>query len=389
VKADIKDTASLQSLRPLDILGYLRAKKWHRAEHREGISSVWLTEAGDEVLLPLRTDFRDYALRMAELLRTLSDVEDRSQLQVFTDLLLSGADVLRIHLIDDDLADGTIPVEDYAQTGQGTRDIISAAACAALEPKAVWPNRKPKEVTDYMQRLRIGQSERGSYVITVISRVPPELEHEHTQPCLPGLQTTEEPAPPPFERRVLTTLVDALQATRQAAEGAAASGHVEAFEEATERGVSANLCEALAGLAGAGDHDRDLDFGFSWSPTRPVPTNQICHVTIQQDHVTYARQAGEALRSSTPVDDFELAGPIIKLERGPPPESGSGKVTVYADVEGKNRRVTLDLPEDVYRLAVDAHREGHFLHCSGRLAREKKGYALHEPRSVHFVSDDD
>ncbi len=62
--------------------------------------AVWAGD-DDEVLVPLRSDLRDYALRMGDLLRTLAKVEDRSQLSIVADLLVTGADVIRVAIAED------------------------------------------------------------------------------------------------------------------------------------------------------------------------------------------------------------------------------------------------------------------------------------------------
>ncbi len=69
-------------------------------DFREGMYAVWAGD-DDEVLVPLRSDLRDYALRMGDLLRTLAKVEDRSQLSIVADLLVTGADVIRVAIAED------------------------------------------------------------------------------------------------------------------------------------------------------------------------------------------------------------------------------------------------------------------------------------------------
>src|SRR5215470_5109861 len=100
MKALVRDTETLQSLRPLELVQYLRANGWRQGRQIPDKASHWLSkgDSGEEIeiLLPLRMDFADYAARMAEVLQALEVVEGRSQLEILHDLNTINADVVRI-----------------------------------------------------------------------------------------------------------------------------------------------------------------------------------------------------------------------------------------------------------------------------------------------------
>ena len=50
-----------------------------------------------------------------------------------------------------------------------------AAACAAIEPRAVYAARKPERAMAYLRQIRLGPTEAGSFVVTVESPVAPRL----------------------------------------------------------------------------------------------------------------------------------------------------------------------------------------------------------------------
>jgi len=370
MRADIRDPASVVVLRPLEVASYLRAAGWTQAETREGRYAIWTRGDDFEALLPLRSDLRDFALRMGDLLAVLAKAEDRSQLSILSDLLVTGADVLRVRLADDDLADGSMPIEEHTRTAQKVRDLMMAAACSAIERRPVWHKRKPDKAVDYLRNVRIGQTERGSYVLTVISRVPPMLRAANDQLFADG----EEP----YERQVTADLAVALAAIERAAESAAATGSLESFEGAVNDGVSANLCEAIVGLSMDDDTSRAVDFSFSWSRTRPAREEQVSRVFVAHDRVPYVQEAARLLRERAPIEGFDLEGPVVKLERAE--GALTGFVTVYGPVEdGGNRRIRVQLPEDEYEQAINAHRDGLDVRCTGRLVREGGGYTLEKP----------
>lgn len=283
MKIEIQDVEAVRAIRPVDAALYLRAKGWRQISSQPGRSSTWIISAGDEeyeALLPMNLELRDYALRVSELLGVLAAAEKRSQWQVYSDLLTVTADVLRIRIMDPELADGTLPIEEHAQIAQNARDLVLAAACAATEPRPVWHKRKPTRAMDHVRRVRIGQSERGSYILTVISRIPPQLHGE--QPPLFDTDT-------PFERKVTETLARSLHALTGAAEQAALTQQMAAFDEAIPHGVNANLCDAVVGLWGGDERQRNLEFSFSWSPARPVPPERVRRVAFSSDRIRNRR----------------------------------------------------------------------------------------------------
>src|SRR4051812_12848880 len=84
------------------------------------------------------------------------------------------------------------------------------------------------------ERQAWGQTEHGSFVVTLLAPVPPLLQ--------PKLDPSwASPADEPMERLVTRRLMQALEASRTAAE-MALSGDAKAFEDAVNAGVSANLC---------------------------------------------------------------------------------------------------------------------------------------------------
>lgn len=379
MRIDIRDASAVGSLRPLEVAAYLRAKAWTQ-QPSAPTSSVWTKGTGDEqfeAVVPLDQGQRDFALRMGELLHTVAVSEGRSQADVYSDLLTTYADVIRIRIDDPELSDGTLPIEAHAQVAQKVRDLLLAAACSALQRRPVWHKRKPAQAVDQVRRLRIGQTERGSYIITVISRVSPSLH-----PMRDGMSFESEP---PFERQVIGMLATSLATLDEASEKAALSQEFNSFEASVSKGVSANLCDAVAGLWGDDDRNRNLEFAFSWSPARPIQEGIPSWVKIASDRIPIIREASRVMRERSPYEDFELDGAVVKLERseGQP----AGKVTVIGPVDGKPHRVQLVLSEPHYQTAIRAHQQEQPFRCVGTLVREGRGYVLLDPRDVTVEAD--
>jgi hypothetical protein len=271
MKVEVRDPDTLRNLRPLDVVAYLRAKGWRKEADLDDKGSLWFNSADGtevDVTLPMRRDLADYALRMGELLRNLSVAEQRSELEILRDLATTTADLIRVRAQSHITGNGTLPLQQAVTFVERSRDMMLSAACAALDKRAYFAKRKPQQAMDYLQELRMGQSEEGSYILTILS------------PVAPGLRAQGELLPmEPYGRLVVRTLVEALDALEQAARSAVTNGEMAPFTEAVSQGVSANLCEAVVGLAQVSSTEA-LDVQVSWSRARQ-PVEQMAQTRLR------------------------------------------------------------------------------------------------------------
>src|SRR6266550_1453470 len=180
MKATIRDPEALRTIRPPDLITYLRATGWHLATRSERVSywekAVPQGTGTFEVLVPLRAEFGDFAARISDILETLEAVETRSQLEIFNELITASADVIRVRTHSRTGEDeGSLSLEDGVTAHERVREMILAAACATISRRALFAKRKPELAMAYLKKLRLGQTERGSYVFTLISPVLPAL----------------------------------------------------------------------------------------------------------------------------------------------------------------------------------------------------------------------
>ena len=146
MNAKITDAAALSALRPLEVVAYLRSIGWTKSREKAGYWSTWLrtNKEGEEfeVTVPLNPQFRDFSARMGDVLQVLETFEGRSQLQILRDLLVTGADVIRLRLADAELADASVPLEDGAAFIQRAKDMVLCRGMRRSEPPRVLPQPK-------------------------------------------------------------------------------------------------------------------------------------------------------------------------------------------------------------------------------------------------------
>ena len=377
MKTVVEDPVALASLSWVDLKSYLDAEGWHRLGDYAGKAAIY-THADPsgrewEVLVPLRDDVADYAERMGDAIHALAKVEARDVQGVFADLSAAGTDVIRLrapHAEDD----GSIKLTQGVAMYREAENLMLAAACAAREPRRLYHPRKIAEVRGYLEGIRLGQSERGSYVVTVRSPVAPALRAPSQ---LPLWDDEDEP----FPRAVTLKLSQALRSATSAIRTAIETDRFEAFEAAVQQGVNANLCDALAQLAANGG---GLDVRISWALVRPAPTVER-QFRFSRDMARVLASAAQEFRRNEPKLDERLEGFVIHLDRAPEQTSGSATLRVLLDGRARRLRATFEPRE--YSLVVKAHDDKLLVSIEGDIFPSGQRWELRNPRNLRLLAD--
>jgi hypothetical protein len=332
-------------------------------------------ETGREAIIPGTSALGDYASVVADLLSLFSETEGRDQLQVYRDLSTADRDVVRVRSPEAD-NDGSIRVEAGVDLVAHARDLVLSAACAAWDPRPMYRAGRVKQADDYMSRVRLGQTEQGSFVVTLLAPVPPAIE-----PLQAELWPNEDEEP--YERLVTRRLAGSLDAAARAIERYNLGDKFSAFESAVRHGVSANLCAAAAELSG---QDGGVEVSVTWARTRRAPQPRWARA--------FTRSEGEVLgevarifHAKQPRPDEQVEGLIVKLAREE--VEFDGRVTMKAVVDGKLTSVQAQLQPRDYDLAIQAHRVRQPIAATGTLERIGRRWHLVNPIDVHRFQDED
>lgn len=371
---------ALRALEPRQAAAWLRANGWELVDTRPEHTATWRKAAGDEgdflIELPLDATFRDYARRMGEILDTLVVASGKPPAWLLEEVRSSTFDIIRLRSTGPSVGHGRVPVELGTRLFGLTRELLLAAACSAHDPRPVYRTRKPAEAMEFLRRVKLAAPEEGSFIVTVHAPVPPGLQ--------PALMDGMEELP--FERRATLTLASAATAARQAAERAGLGGGADPFLNGTAAGISANLCDALAGFVD-GDETTGLDLQFAWAASRLVPAGTPLAVHVGSDLSPILREGARLLRATGSTPDFELEGAVVRLDSDNP---GVGGVAVIAgQVDGQPRKVRVSMDTNDYALAIRAHEDGQLLRCEGELVRQGRRFQLDRVRHVAVVVDEE
>jgi len=378
MRATIQDAKALSVLRPLDIVAYLRSREWQEVQRLER-GALWAKEISHdtfEVLVPLDVTVRDFVNRMADALKSLEEAEQRSQFEIYEDLIITSADVIRPRLPGIN-ADGALSIEQGVIIHEQARNLMLAAACSSIEKRPLFAKRKPEQAMNYLHHAQFGIPQRGSYIMTIISPVSPRIE---TGKDLFGVELEPDE---PFERKTVKTLAHALHAVDIACREVATTGQIDPMRNAVERGVSANLCEAIIGMH-EGTGEKGIVFTISWAPLRGVPRDIVSNTTISVDSIPILRETARIFRETEVVESSEVIGTVNKLEH----QSGDhGKVTIFGSTDGVPRTVTTELAGKDHQNAIRSYEERIPISCVGELAREGRSWIIRNPREFRLLTD--
>ncbi len=372
MRVDIRDRDALLAVSPPALSAYARATGWTLQEPYRVYSDVYIGKNLPEIIVPRTERLGDYASVVAGLIEVFAKVVRQDEMSVYRSLVTADRDVVRLQTGENE--DGSVTLNGGVDLISGARDLLLAAACSLGQSRPVYRAGANRVAANLLAGVRLGQTGQGSFVVNLLTPVVP--------PPLPSLFTDSADLDPPPERRLTLRLMEGLNAAREAAQQVAA-GDGKAFEQAVERGVSANLCEALDKIIAL---SATLDVSVSWARTRPV--------TVRQSTVRFGRaearilaEAARSLRERAPRPDVQLFGHVRLLRRNE--DEDDGTIHLRASVDRKKQSVTVLLERRDYERAVRAHGDRAVVVISGDLERIGQRWRLLHPRIDEVLRDDE
>lgn len=376
MKSIITDEEALRAVSVLSIHAYLRAEGWQRGEDLGNRGIVYLGPRELEIFAPGSERLGDYPSAVSSVIELIARAEDRDETSVYRDLTSSDRDVIRFRAPDAE-DDGSIDLLAGVDLVQQSKDALLAAACSAGGPQRYYRSGSNAKASEYLRKVKLGQTEHGSFVVNLFSPVPPQLSETAQPEFWPELITD------PFPRQVTRTLASAMDALVGAIAAVGRGADIEAFESGVQSGVSSNLCRAISGLIKDGD---GLDFSLSWARTRPAPLPRYRREFSEADSEILS-EAAKVLKERQSFRNEVLAGYVTGLTREVEPTEGQIRLKTF--VEGQPRSVAIELPATEYQRALEAHNAKSLLEVEGDLEFQGQRYYLRNPRNLRILEESD
>lgn len=369
----------LRAIDPTALESLLAADGW-QARDLDLPASLWVPPGRDEgaVLVPHDRAFDDYLPRLREAVDLIRAVYDDRWPALLVRVLAPLADVMRFRAAVDTPADGSIDLSAGLELFDGARAALEAATRATVgDKRPTYGSRGWKQVREYLSKARLGQTERGSYVVTVISRLTLDGDlGEAVEPlALPEIGPDE-----PFERKVNVLFVSAVEAAQQAATEFRNTNDFDAFQEAVAVGASAELCSAVLQMIDSG---HPLEISVDPSPSIAWPDQVPRVIRVEPDARGPLETATFRYKESKTVPNARVTGGVEVLSRRS--EEGPGVVNVHVlrGAEAKTVKVRLEAAD--YDLAITTHRERKLLSATGSLVKEGKYTWLYDASDLRVT----
>ncbi len=362
MRVQIRDKNALSSLSLNNALFYLRTHGWtDEGQWGKRPASLYSFEGDDQeshVLIPHRKEGdRDYPELMSQLIETLSEVEGRSELEVYFDIEAI-SDIVRMRPFE-----GTFEVDSLSQ-GAGllkdVHDVFASAARAEENPKPVYRGRASEQIIEYLNLVRPARSFGMSHSLTVYSPIPNNtLIKDDT-----------------FSRRVIVKLSDALNYTSNAIKEVMDTDSLESFKESDSHGVSANLCESLATLIEQWN-------GMTISIVRAE--EQASNVKTEKfnfniDYAEILEIVAKGFRDTSPSLDETITAWVVGVKREP--KEFDGQADLLCERDGKSTRISAQFDKKYFKLITDAITKKYKIQVTGDVHKVGTRYQLLNPYDV-------
>lgn len=353
IKANIVDKNVLCSIQTEDVEFYLLKKGWKKLRKIAG--SIIYDNPDDDirVWVPMLGGLdEDYALSMGRLLSSVSSYEDRSQIDIIEDFdVFPIGDVIRVGSEDPlDRMSSSLSLNTATRLIEKARQtlIVGASVASSDKNRAYFGSRKPDAALSFINDVRLGQTERGSYIVKVISPLPKELSNKQTTiPSIPEI--------PPFQRQAVERTFIGLNSLKEVLTETHKRGEFffDPFYERISDGVNADLCEALLGK-GENRDNSPLNFSVSWSPAFVLNIKESIpiKITFEPKHYDYIEEAAKEFRKKEP-EEVVFSGYVVELYKEH--ENGDGDITIATHLDDRRRKIRMTLSSNDYKLATKAH----------------------------------
>ncbi|MFC3798109.1 hypothetical protein [Cohnella sp. GCM10012308] len=317
------------------------------------------------VVLPAKETFVDYPIKLNDTLESLSIIEDRKISDIIKEILSPSSDNLEIRIISKFSENGTIPLNYASRLIQGLKNLIISSANTEENPRPFF-KRPSFRAKKFGELFSLGQTSVGSYIVNIESG---SLEDENLELYVgeEGLTTA------PFSRRIVQRIHNSMLQVKKFNQPNYKLGDY--LKNGYLFGLNANICEALIALFNDDESvkiETRIKYSSYLEKSNDFPEfiqfNNADYHTLKMIANAFREQENEVMI---------IEGKISKLSTKEELQSTAyGVITIDYIEDGSKRSVRVELNEDQYKVACDAHKLGKRIQAIGILDFSKKSWEI-------------
>lgn len=378
------------------LIPFLESSGWQRVDLENRHWSVWHGEhdmGGEplELLLPLEGSATERRAYLAKAVELLAAVRDESLIRSLYRIINYDRDVLFVRNLDTGIQ-ASLPLERVIEQLSALKQMFVFAMSTERQPKPHLRQALPL-AKRLMSQFSFGHTMPGSFVLNVstppISRVGPQVVQlplaigdssegdSDVHELVHQLNT-------PFLRRVNERLARGLLYSREADR----AKNYEVLLREYGSGFNANLCDAVANVAGDGAMDVELQ--IDWSPVWPLAPDLATFgpVEVTKETCDNLRYVATQLKVTEP-ESATIVGNIrgLTVNANPGNPTSRRAVILYGQnpLSGRSASFVVELAKEDYELAIEAHKSWHRVQVSGFPLRTGALWRLSEPHDFTVI----
>ena len=355
-----------EKINPHDVVKYLKDTGWIQYKTKKEYIKTFqkITDKDDfyQVIIPIEKGLADYKQAMFEAIEQIAFLEGQSPEQLMLYLLNPNTDILKIRLQKKDIEAGSILFDDAINLFENAKKLIAATAQDVLHPRYIHQGRQEEAVSQFINNCKFGQTEIGSYIISVVCPFA-ELDESEEYKQL-SIFSDEEQCANSLTRKVTNRIMSNVSTIKKNIDN---GEYEKLISDDEETMISANFYEALTGM-NISDQDTAVEFIAQWSPVVKRNRCDQDRIVLTHDYYQPITRTIEKLRETINTHS-KLVGRVKRLESIPDASKRTnGKVTiVYLDENDNKKTVRLQLARDDYNKAIEAHESGSHVEVIGEI----------------------
>lgn len=347
-----------------DLLTYLSSHGWSPNPPGPG-GTLWV-KGEARIGVPHEPDH----LSIGSVLSRLARAEQRDVNATATAVRHVRFDVTHLRAVNDYRIVDKIPLETATKLISSARTMLRATATTARWERAQIAGSYSRIGDGVIRDAFMGHTERGSFIIPVLVPIPEPDQPEPDQPSLYDNRSDpvlHNAAPEPFERRVVRTFAQSMQAVHDLVVEPGRTPTADHIHELVYRGVSREFCAALVNVldeSAIGEFETIVD----WAPVVPAPDTMPRQVSISAEAVDLVRSVADRLRQQRFPSKQVFSGTIVQF-RHENRDDPFGEIAVSTMRRGRQSEVRVRLPLETYREAWEWHNAGRAVLVEGLIRR--------------------
>lgn len=339
---------------------------WHRPEEQnEHI----------EIIVPEKNDIKYFFQTIENILDILSNFYLKTKSQIIDDYNNSIHDKVKYCIKSESTKNGLIPLNDGIRLLDNAKEMLASTFMATKKKKKNYIGQRYESVNEILEVIELGQTEEGSFVINIFI---PKDYYENKEFTLAFDDEST------ITRKALEIMENATKELIKKVGEYQKTENIEIFNEIIEKGVSSNFCHAISEISSNGKNDVLMNIEYYNGIDKEI---EIKEVVINKEYIPIINKVVEYFRSDMIEEDHLLVGYVTMLQKEE--NAIDGEISIATLIEGKRRKVRMELNTIYYTVAVDAHKNGKQVACRGTLSIKDRTARLLNVSSVLLSEEEE